>query len=45
MKKKLLSLLMVTALTASLVQDVDLTEIQKINHPVQTEKPKMYRSW
>ena len=42
MKKKLLSLLMVTALTASLV---DLTEIQKINHPVQTEKPKMYRSW
>lgn len=45
MKKKLLSLLMVTALTASLVAGCDLTEIQKINHPVQTEKPKMYRSW
>ena len=43
MKKKLLSLLMVTAQV--LWQDVDLTEIQKINHPVQTEKPKMYRSW
>ena len=35
----------VSARQQVLCQDVDLTEIQKINHPVQTEKPKMYRSW
>lgn len=45
MKKKLLSLLMVTALTASLVAGCGSNGDSKINHPVQTEKPKMYRSW